>query len=82
VDAFNLSDIFEYMPVDTYHSLLRTIVRAARKRARLAYWNLLVPRRRPESMASDLVPMPELADRLFQNDKAFFYSKFVVEEVR
>lgn len=82
VDAFNLSDIFEYMPAETYHSLLRAIVRAARGHARLAYWNMLAPRRRPESMAGELVPLQELADRLFRNDKAFFYSGFVVEEVQ
>ena len=43
---------------------------------------MLAPRRRPESMAGELVPLQELADRLFRNDKAFFYSGFVVEEVQ
>ena len=82
IDAFNLSDIFEYMPEPAYHSLLAAVVRAGRKGARLAYWNMLAPRRRPESMAAELSPLKDIADRLAAQDKAFFYSAFVVEEVR
>jgi S-adenosylmethionine-diacylglycerol 3-amino-3-carboxypropyl transferase len=81
IDALNLSDIFEYMPEKTYHELLGAIVRASRKGARLAYWNMLAPRRRPESMATALTSLDELAQRLARNDKAFFYSAFVVEEL-
>jgi S-adenosylmethionine-diacylglycerol 3-amino-3-carboxypropyl transferase len=82
IDAFNLSDIFEYMPEPAYHSMLAALARAGRKGARLAYWNMLVPRRRPEIMASQLLVLKELADRLAREDKAFFYSAFVVEEVQ
>ena len=80
-DCFNLSDIFEYMAVSTYEELLRLIVSSARPGARLAYWNMLAPRRRPESMAKALRPLSELSARLFARDRAFFYSAFVVEEV-
>jgi S-adenosylmethionine-diacylglycerol 3-amino-3-carboxypropyl transferase len=81
IDAFNLSDIFEYMPEPAYHSLLAALVRSGRKGARLAYWNMLVPRRRPASLAAQLSPLTALAGRLAAEDKAFFYSAFVVEEV-
>jgi S-adenosylmethionine-diacylglycerol 3-amino-3-carboxypropyl transferase len=80
-DAFNLSDIFEYLSVESYERLLRLIIGAAKPKARLAYWNLLVPRTRPESLAAFLKPLKQLSDRLFARDKAFFYSAFVVEEV-
>jgi len=82
VNCFNLSDIFEYMSEENYIILLNKLVRAARPGARLAYWNMLVPRRRPDSMASRLRPLSDLAARLHARDKAFFYSAFVVEEVQ
>lgn len=81
VDRWNLSDIFEYMSEENTNALLSRLVTASSKGARLAYWNMLAPRSRPESMADRLIPMEELATRLFAEDKAFFYSRFVVEEV-
>ncbi|MEM6910230.1 MAG: DUF3419 family protein [Verrucomicrobiota bacterium] len=80
-DAFNLSDIFEYMSADATESVLRSLLSRARGGARLAYWNMLAPRSRPESLAHRLRPLEEEAARLFQRDPAFFYSRFVVEEV-
>jgi S-adenosylmethionine-diacylglycerol 3-amino-3-carboxypropyl transferase len=79
-DCFNLSDIFEYMAPETYEQLLRLLVSRCRPSARLAYWNMLAPRRRPDSLASVLRPLPEVSDRLFRRDQAFFYSALVVEE--
>ena len=81
VDRYNLSDIFEYMSLDNYHRLLDALVTAARPGARLAYWNMLAPRRRPDSMADRLMPLDALAARLHEADRAFFYSAFVIEEV-
>jgi len=81
-DVFNLSDIFECISVESHERLLRLLIRAAKPNARLAYWNLLVPRSRPESLAADLKPLKLLADSLFARSNAFFYSSFVVEEVR
>jgi S-adenosylmethionine-diacylglycerol 3-amino-3-carboxypropyl transferase len=80
-DSFNLSDIFEYISAQNYERLLRLLIRAANPGARFAYWNMLVPRRRPESLASLLKPLRQSSDSLFMRDKAFFYSAFVVEEV-
>ena len=82
IDAFNLSDIFEYMSEANAEALLAKVARAGRPGARLAYWNMLAPRSRPESLAEQLVPLSDLAAELFAQDKAFFYSAFVVEEVR
>lgn len=81
-DAFNLSDIFEYMSPEAYEQLLRQIVSRSRPGARLAYWNMLAPRSRPEALAGSLEPLSELSRALFAKDKAFFYSAFVVEQVR
>jgi len=81
IDRYNLSDIFEYMSPDNYHQLLQKLVQAGRSGSRLAYWNMLASRSRPESMAQHLRPLSELAQQLHLADKAFFYSNFVVEEV-
>jgi S-adenosylmethionine-diacylglycerol 3-amino-3-carboxypropyl transferase len=80
-DCFNLSDIFEYMSPSSYEQLLKLIVSSARPGARLAYWNMLAPRHRPESLAPLLGPLTELSSQLFARDQAFFYSALVVEEV-
>ena len=80
-DCFNLSDIFEYMSHESFHQLLAALTGRARERARFAYWNLLVPRSRPPELSQALAPRQELAERLHRQDKAFFYSRFVVETV-
>jgi S-adenosylmethionine-diacylglycerol 3-amino-3-carboxypropyl transferase len=79
IDRYNLSDIFEYM--SNYHRLLERLAAAGRSGSRLAYWNLLVPRCRPDTMADQLQPLDDLARRLHLADKTFFYNDFVVEEV-
>lgn len=81
IDRFNLSDIFEYMSPAHYEKTLRLLVRAGRSGARLAYWNMLVPRRRPPCLAHRLRPLDELSERLHARDQAIFYSAFVVEEI-
>jgi S-adenosylmethionine-diacylglycerol 3-amino-3-carboxypropyl transferase len=81
IDRFNLSDAFEYVSIENYHRLLDSLVRVSRPGARLAYWNMLVPRRRPDAMADRLVPLADLAANLHAADRAFFYSAFVIEEV-
>ncbi len=80
-DLFNLSDVFEYMSEAEYARQLDTLLAAASPGARLVYWNLLAPRSRPLTLAARLSPKTELAQTLHQRDKAFFYSRLIVEEV-
>jgi S-adenosylmethionine-diacylglycerol 3-amino-3-carboxypropyl transferase len=82
LDGFNLSDIFEYMSADHANRLLEKLVASGRQGARLVYWNLLVPRRRPARLAQRLRPQDDLAAELLRRDKAFFYSALNVEEIR
>jgi S-adenosylmethionine-diacylglycerol 3-amino-3-carboxypropyl transferase len=79
-DGFNLSDIFEYLDAATCESVYRRLAACAAPGARFAYWNLLVPRRRPESLASRVRGLEDRAAELFRRDRAFFYSRFVLEE--
>jgi len=82
VGGFNLSDIFEYMAPGALPAVYEGILAMASPGARLVYWNMMAPRRRPESLAHRLVRLQEVEDRLKPRDLAFFYSDFVVEEVR
>ena len=79
--AFNLSDIFEYISTENYHRLLEQIIRSGRSGARLAYWNTLAERHRPDFMANRLRSLDILSQSLHARDKAFFYCAFFIEEI-
>jgi S-adenosylmethionine-diacylglycerol 3-amino-3-carboxypropyl transferase len=81
-DGFNLSDIFEYMDPETFAAVYAQLLRAANPGARLVYWNMMAPRRVPESMRDRVITRNDLEADGKAADKAFFYSDFVVEEVR
>ncbi len=81
IDAFNLSDAFEYVGIGHYRRLLRQCIDVGRPGARLAYWNLFVPRHRPTAFADRLQPRRDRAERLHAQDRAFFYGDFVLEDV-
>ncbi|MBB6099515.1 S-adenosylmethionine-diacylglycerol 3-amino-3-carboxypropyl transferase [Deinobacterium chartae] len=80
-ERFNLSDVFEYMSEATTEALLARLADAGRPGARLLYWNMLAPRSRPASLADRLWPLEALARALHARDRAFFYSRLVIEEV-
>jgi S-adenosylmethionine-diacylglycerol 3-amino-3-carboxypropyl transferase len=81
VDRWNLSDIFEYMSDDNAKALFGLIADRSRAGSRLAYWNMIVPRRGTSYLPSRLRGRAEESARLFAQDKAFFYRAFVVEDV-
>ncbi|MGI9173980.1 MAG: DUF3419 family protein [Rhodothermales bacterium] len=76
---FGMSNLFEYVSRPHYHALLEEIIRVGRPGGRLAYWNLFVPRSRPEYLASHLLPCEQLAQALHEEDQTFFYQRFIVE---
>jgi S-adenosylmethionine-diacylglycerol 3-amino-3-carboxypropyl transferase len=80
-DAFNLSDIFEYMDPAEHERVYGALVERARPGARLAYWNMLAPRGVPAGVANRVRPMADLASRLHARDNAWFYQAFHVDEV-
>lgn len=81
VDRFNLGSLFETTSDAAYQHLLKSILRAARKGARLVYWNTLVERSRPETFREKIRPMTELSDRLSATDRTLFGQKLIIEEV-
>jgi len=52
-DAFNLSDIFEYMSPVAHEAAYGTILAASNPGARIAYWNMMAPRRANRMAASN-----------------------------
>lgn len=81
IDAFNLSDIFEYIGESEFEKLYGNLIKISNPKARLAYWNMMVPRKVPVCFESNILQKRQLADELYSEDKAFFYSRFIVEEV-
>ena len=79
-DGFNLSDIFEYLDLVHSERIFRTLRDRSRTGARFAYWNMLLPRERPQTLSETIKPLDQLAQELYAKDRAFFYSRFVVEE--
>lgn len=65
-DAFNLSDVFEYVSNAHHRRLLARCAEAGR----------------PDALADRLEPHRDRAEQLHARDKTFFYDDFVVEEVR
>jgi len=80
IDRFNLSDIFEYMSEDNSATLMARLVERAAPGGRLAYWNMLAPRQCPPELPVRL--LEPLSQQLHEQDRAFFYSRFIVEEVQ
>lgn len=80
-DAFNLSDIFEYMDPAEHERVYTALVGRAAPGARLAYWNLLAPRVAASAVTGRVRPLDELAGRLHERDNAWFYQAFHVDQV-
>lgn len=80
--GFNLSDIFEYMSPDVFEAVYGSVLKASEPGARLVYWNMMAPRRVPAAYVDKITTLADVETHLKAQDKAFFYSDFVVEEVK
>ena len=81
VDAFYLSDVFELADPSAFEACLEEVARTGRPGSRVCYWNNLVERSRPQSLSDLLAPRTATAETLHAQDRAFIYSRFVVEDV-
>ncbi|MDQ2912524.1 MAG: BtaA family protein [Chloroflexota bacterium] len=80
--AFSFSDIFEWMSPAEHEGVLRAAISAARPGARLCYYNNLVLRRCPASLAGAFETDETLSDRLHHEDRSFLYRRFAIEHLR
>lgn len=83
LNAFNLSDIFEYMTQESMDVLYGSMLQKAAVGARFAYWNMLAPRQCSDVLCKKYsVETNEEKNKYFLlKDKAFFYSKFYLDKV-
>ena len=79
-DGFNLSDIFEYMDYNSFKNIYGQILRSAKKGARIVYRNMLAPRESPPEYKKFVVSHVGIAREFLKRDRAFFYSRIVIEE--
>ncbi len=75
-DAFNLSNIFEYMDTSTFTAVGSKLIEGSNSGAKLAYWNLMVPR----SLSQAFLAIREMQNSITLIDKGFFYKSFHVDE--
>jgi len=79
-DAFNLSNIFEYMDKEIFVDTTQSLKSIANPRARMSYWNLMVKRE-----ISEIDPdFKRIEDSLNwkERDQGFFYMQFITEVLR
>jgi len=70
------------MSEEEMERIFKLVLKVGNKGARIAYWNMLAPRKCPESLKNQINSLDALAKELFEKDKAFFYSAFRVEEIK
>ena len=77
----NLSDVFEYMSADHSEQMFLLLADRLPAGGRIAYWNLLVPRRPSQALSARLRPLDTVAHALWLRDRAWFYRSFHIDEV-
>lgn len=81
ISKYNLSDIFEYMSDEQMCGILEKMFTKSKTGSRIAYWNMLADKRASKYF-DNLEYKEELSKELLNKDKAFFYSKFIIEEIK
>lgn len=77
INAFNLSDIFEYMDQSTFQKVSESLIEAAAPGAKFAYWNLMAPRQLSQIVENSVQP---IAVSFHRPDHGFFYRAFFAEQ--
>jgi S-adenosylmethionine-diacylglycerol 3-amino-3-carboxypropyl transferase len=79
--GFNLSDIFEYMSEKEYHNCYETLLDMAEPGGRMVYWNMNIPRGMPVQFSERVKILDQEAGNLHNQDKAWFYYAFHIDEI-
>lgn len=73
-DLFNLSNIFEYMDLNTMKTNASTLIKLGTPNAELFYWNMMVPRSLSVSVPDAFSSIEDTGIR--RDDWGFFYRRF------
>lgn len=76
-DYFNLSDIFEYVPLSIMEEYIKIIYEKANNHARIIFWNMIVKRKITDDR---FIKINTESD--FIKDEVFYYSNQYVYEVK
>lgn len=77
----NLSNIFEYMNPELFQQTALQLINATEPGGRLAYWNLMVPRRIAEQFPDKVEYLGVLSNKLTSVDNGFFYQQFLADQI-
>ena len=80
ITKYNLSDIFEYMDNSQMCKIVEKILEKSKSGSRIAYWNMLSDKQASRYF-EELIYKEKESIELFQKDKAFFYCKFIIDEI-
>lgn len=78
--AYNLSNIFEYMSKEIYEDVAKAMLDKGLPGTLYAYWNLMVPRRISGSFPEICEYEKNLSTNLSEQDKCFFYNQFILDK--
>jgi S-adenosylmethionine-diacylglycerol 3-amino-3-carboxypropyl transferase len=81
-NSMNLSNIFEYMDADLFAKTAQQLIDATEPGGKLAYWNLMVPRRISSTFPERATYQESLSRQLSEADKGFFYNQFIIDQVK
>ncbi|MEO5644266.1 MAG: DUF3419 family protein [Bacteroidia bacterium] len=80
--CMNLSNIFEYMNKELFSETAQALTDGMEKNGRFAYWNLMVPRKISDILPGKVKHEQELSLVLMKKDKGFFYSRFIIDQIK
>lgn len=79
-NAMNLSNIFEYMDEKTFSETGLKLAEHLIPEGKMAYWNLMVPRKISALHSDKLDYLNQLSEELTSRDNGFFYNQFIIEK--
>lgn len=80
--SMNLSNIFEYMNKEVFEQTAVDLADSLEKDGRMAYWNLMVPRRLSAAVPETLMYLENLSTELTAVDNGFFYQQYLIDQKR
>lgn len=80
--CMNLSNIFEYMNKELFSETAKAFINGTVNDGKIAYWNLMVPRKISETFPEKVKYEKKLSLTLMKKDKGFFYSQFIIDTIK
>ena len=75
INCFALSNICELMSEKDTHRLFSAVAETARKKAKIIFRNLMIPREVPEDLRTVIIKDETLSKQIQFNDRSFVYGK-------